>query len=67
MIHSEASQDSLDPTAFVTVDLATGPNTSNAPSNSDPTMSTQYHVTMEDGEDTDTGIVYFRVSLYNIY
>ncbi|CAH0727318.1 unnamed protein product, partial [Brenthis ino] len=54
ILHSEASQDSLDPSAFVTVDLASGPKISNAPSNSDPTTSTQYHVTMEDGEETDT-------------
>ncbi|XP_026493782.1 heat shock factor protein 1 isoform X5 [Vanessa tameamea] len=51
---NDASQDSLDPAGFVSVDLA-NPIISNTHNNTDPTTSTQYHVTMEDGEDTESG------------
>ncbi|XP_026493781.1 heat shock factor protein isoform X6 [Vanessa tameamea] len=50
---NDASQDSLDPAGFVSVDLA-NPIISNTHNNTDPTTSTQYHVTMEDGEDTES-------------
>ncbi|XP_047530416.1 heat shock factor protein 1 isoform X6 [Vanessa atalanta] len=54
IVQNDASQDSLDPAGFVSVDLA-NPIISNTHNNTDPTTSTQYHVTMEDGEDTESG------------
>lgn len=53
ILHNEASQDSLHPVAFVSIDLSNSPITSNATANSDPTAS-QYQVTMEDGEEAET-------------
>ncbi|XP_047530409.1 heat shock factor protein isoform X5 [Vanessa atalanta] len=53
IVQNDASQDSLDPAGFVSVDLA-NPIISNTHNNTDPTTSTQYHVTMEDGEDTES-------------
>ncbi|CAH2102491.1 unnamed protein product [Euphydryas editha] len=51
-VHNESSQDSLDPAGFVS-DLANSPIISNT-HNTDPITSTQYHVTLEDGEDAET-------------
>ncbi|XP_046964729.1 heat shock factor protein isoform X8 [Vanessa cardui] len=53
IVQNDASQDSLDPAGFVSVDLAS-PIISNTHNNIDPTTSTQYHVTMEDGDDTES-------------
>ncbi|XP_050346008.1 heat shock factor protein 1 isoform X5 [Nymphalis io] len=55
IVQNDASQDSLDPAGFVSVDLASNPIISNTHNNADPTTSTQYHVTMEDGDDNETG------------
>ncbi|XP_032528175.2 heat shock factor protein 2 isoform X4 [Danaus plexippus] len=52
-LHNEVSQDSLDDN-FVSVDLANNPLIANSHNNSDPTTSSRYHVTMEDGEDLET-------------
>ncbi|XP_050346092.1 heat shock factor protein isoform X6 [Nymphalis io] len=54
IVQNDASQDSLDPAGFVSVDLASNPIISNTHNNADPTTSTQYHVTMEDGDDNET-------------
>ncbi|XP_045501165.1 heat shock factor protein isoform X3 [Colias croceus] len=51
ILHNEASQDSLYPASFVTVGLSPPVMTLN---NADPaTLNTQYHVTMEDGDDLE--------------
>lgn len=60
ILHNEASQDSLDPVAFVSVDLSNSPIISNTTTNSDPTAS-QYHVTMEDGEEAETGKINLHI------
>ncbi|XP_045501330.1 heat shock factor protein isoform X5 [Colias croceus] len=53
ILHNEASQDSLYPASFVTVGLSPPVMTLN---NADPaTLNTQYHVTMEDGDDLEAG------------
>ncbi|CAH0766613.1 unnamed protein product [Diatraea saccharalis] len=62
ILHNETSQDSLDPSSFVTVEVPMDPSnfiTIEVPhrasnlSPSDPTAALQYQVTMEDGEETD--------------
>ncbi|XP_022118828.1 heat shock transcription factor isoform X5 [Pieris rapae] len=54
ILNNDASQDSLDATGFVTVNLSSVPIINSG--NSDgTTLPTQYHVTMEDDEDNETG------------
>lgn len=60
ILHNETSQDALDPVDFVSIDLSNSPIVSNATANSDPTTS-QYHVTMEDGEEAETGNSFFLI------
>ncbi|XP_045771888.1 heat shock factor protein isoform X4 [Maniola jurtina] len=52
ILHNEASQDSLDPSRYVYISVLDSDNnqTSNSRKNADPE---QYHVTMEDGDDTE--------------
>ncbi|XP_023943338.1 heat shock factor protein isoform X3 [Bicyclus anynana] len=50
ILHSEASQDSLDPSRYVYVSVLDSENRT-ANKNTDPA---QYHVTMEDGDDIET-------------
>ncbi|CAH2050450.1 unnamed protein product, partial [Iphiclides podalirius] len=52
-LHNEASQDSLDPTSFVTVDITSTPEIFISNNQADPS-SMQYQVTMEDGDDGET-------------
>ncbi|CAK1602067.1 unnamed protein product [Parnassius mnemosyne] len=54
VLHNEASQDSLDPASFVTVDINSNPPIFSGQNNTDPSASIQYHVTMEDGDEVDT-------------
>ncbi|XP_068626914.1 heat shock factor protein isoform X3 [Battus philenor] len=54
LLHNETSQDALDPTDFVTVNLTANPNIFLSRNVTDPSSSTQYHVTMEDGDDGET-------------
>ncbi|XP_034835711.1 heat shock factor protein isoform X11 [Maniola hyperantus] len=53
ILHNDASQDSLDPSRYVYISVLDSDNnqTSNSRKNTDPE---QYHVTMEDGDDTET-------------
>lgn len=53
MLHNEGSQDSLDPSRYVYVSVVDD-NNQLANKNSDPA---QYHVTMEDGDETETGML----------
>ncbi|CAG4978636.1 unnamed protein product [Parnassius apollo] len=54
ILHNEASQDSLDPASFVTVDMTSNPAIFAGQNNTEPSASIQYHVTMEDGDEVDT-------------
>lgn len=54
MLHNEASQDSLDPSNFVTVDIAANPEMF-VGNTADPSSAIQYHVTMADGDEAETG------------
>ncbi|KAG6440469.1 hypothetical protein O3G_MSEX001278 [Manduca sexta] len=53
ILHTETSQDALDPSSFVTIDMNNTVTRGHSPN--DPLSSIQYHVTMEDGDDIDTG------------
>ncbi|XP_047508093.1 heat shock transcription factor isoform X6 [Pieris napi] len=54
ILNNDPSQDSLDATGFVTVNLSPVP-INNSGNTDGTTLPTQYHVTMEDDEDTETG------------
>lgn len=54
VLHNEASQDSFHPAGFVSVDLANSSIIPNANNSVDPLTSTEYHVTLEDGDDAET-------------
>ncbi|XP_045527953.1 heat shock factor protein isoform X13 [Pieris brassicae] len=59
ILNNDTSQDSLDATGFVTVNLSSVPIINSG--NSDgTTLPTQYHVTMEDDEDTETDGIRLR-------
>ncbi|XP_022118829.1 heat shock factor protein isoform X7 [Pieris rapae] len=59
ILNNDASQDSLDATGFVTVNLSSVPIINSG--NSDgTTLPTQYHVTMEDDEDNETDGIRLR-------
>ncbi|XP_013134956.1 PREDICTED: heat shock factor protein 1 isoform X3 [Papilio polytes] len=53
VLHNEASQDSLDPSNFVTVDIAANPEMF-VGNTADPSSAIQYHVTMADGDEAET-------------
>lgn len=57
MMHNEATEDSMDPANFVTIEVpCTMPGASSSNhSPSDPAAPIQYQVTMEDGDETETG------------
>lgn len=65
VLHNEASQDSFHPAGFVSVDLANSSIIPNANNSVDPLTSTEYHVTLEDGDDAETGNFYFKIKLFN--
>ncbi|XP_063395115.1 heat shock factor protein isoform X1 [Cydia fagiglandana] len=52
ILHSEITQDSLDPANFVTIDVPSDANVNNDYS-PNPSGPVQYEVTMEDGDDLD--------------
>ncbi|CAK1540040.1 unnamed protein product [Leptosia nina] len=56
ILHNEVTQDSLDGSGFVTVNLSSLPIV-NAQNSENIALPTQYHVTMEDGDDIETGHV----------
>ncbi|XP_022822203.1 heat shock factor protein isoform X5 [Spodoptera litura] len=55
MLHNDGTQDSLNESDFISVDMPNMSNTMNTHSPTDPSTSI-YHVTMEDGDDTDAGV-----------
>ncbi|CAF4793004.1 unnamed protein product [Pieris macdunnoughi] len=59
ILNNDASQDSLDATGFVTVNLSSVPII-NSGNTDGATLPTQYHVTMEDDEDTETDGIRLR-------
>ncbi|XP_014368448.2 heat shock factor protein isoform X2 [Papilio machaon] len=54
VLHNDASQDSLDPTNFVTVDITSNPEMFVGHNSADPSTAIQYHVTMADGDEGET-------------
>ncbi|XP_013176745.1 PREDICTED: heat shock factor protein isoform X2 [Papilio xuthus] len=54
VLHNDASQDSLDPTNFVTVDITSNPEMFVGHNSGDPSSAIQYHVTMADGDEGET-------------
>lgn len=62
ILHNDVSQDSLDASAFITVNLSSVPII-NSGSSHTTTLPTQYHVTMEDGEDNETGNILIMLTL----
>lgn len=64
MLHSEASQDAIHPVNYITVDVnAASPNVPMRHSPSEGPGSSQYHVTMEDGDELETGTVTTNLAL----
>ncbi|XP_047508075.1 heat shock factor protein isoform X4 [Pieris napi] len=59
ILNNDPSQDSLDATGFVTVNLSPVP-INNSGNTDGTTLPTQYHVTMEDDEDTETDGIRLR-------
>ncbi|CAH1639739.1 unnamed protein product [Spodoptera littoralis] len=55
MLHNDGTQDSLNESDFISVDMPNMSNTMNTHSPTDPSTSI-YHVTMEDGDDADAGV-----------
>lgn len=63
LLHNEASQDSVNAANFIN-QISPRSNSRTGLSPSDPSASAvQYHVTMEDGEDGDNGML-FNVAKY---
>nr|QGA73371.1 heat shock factor protein [Spodoptera frugiperda] len=55
MLHNDGTQESLNESDFITVDMPNMSNAMNSHSPTDPSTSI-YHVTMEDGDDADAGV-----------
>ncbi|CAH0695230.1 unnamed protein product [Spodoptera exigua] len=55
MLHNDGTQDSINESDFITVDMPNMSNAMNSHSPTDPSTSI-YHVTMEDGDDADAGV-----------
>lgn len=54
ILHNEVSQDTVDPANFVTIEIdGVAPGNNNT---SNPLSNIQYHVTMEDGDETEIGM-----------
>lgn len=66
MLHNDGTQESLNESDFITVDMPNMSNAMNSHSPTDPSTSI-YHVTMEDGDDADAGTTYFLLIIYNKY
>lgn len=52
ILQNESSQDAIDPTFFVATDLNNITDNQNV---ANPLSNIQYHVTMEDGDDIESG------------
>lgn len=59
LLHNDASQDSINAVSFVTNALTPGSNASAAHSPTNPNLNIQYHVTMEDGDEVEPGMLFF--------
>lgn len=65
ILHNEASQDPIDPANFVNIKMPVNPGATSSHSPIDPT-TVQYQVSMEDGDDVETGKIFINNCINSI-